>query len=219
MEPEIFNQIFQPFAQADRTIERSRGGLGLGLALVKGLVELHDGEVWASSSGPGHGSEFTIRLALAPERRSVADPSEPGSSVIERRRILIIEDNLAAARSMRMFLAATGHIVELAHNGPDGIEKARRFRPDVVLCDIGLPGLDGYEVARLLRQEPERDAMVVIAVSGYGQEANQRRAFKEGFDAYLTKPIDLKELKRLLRKPSLSSGPSARAQQPQIVPL
>jgi CheY-like chemotaxis protein len=219
MEPDIFNQIFQPFAQADRTIERSRGGLGLGLALVKGLVELHDGEVWASSNGPGQGSEFTIRLALAPERRSVADPSDPGSSVIERRRILIIEDNLAAAQSMRMFLTATGHTVELAHNGPDGIERAQRFRPDVVLCDIGLPGLDGYEVARLLRQEPERDAMVVIAVSGYGQEANQRRAFKEGFDAYLTKPIDLKELKRLLRKPSLSSGPSACAKQPQSVPL
>jgi CheY-like chemotaxis protein len=203
----MFNQIFQPFAQADRTIERSRGGLGLGLALVKGLVDLHDGEVWASSDGPGRGSEFTIRLSLAHEHHSETRRSETVRSVTERR-ILVIEDNLAAARSLRMLLTATGHTVELAHNGRDGVEIARRFRPDVVLCDIGLPGLDGYGVARLLRQEPGRDAVCLIAVSGYGQEADQLRALKAGFDAYLTKPIGFKELERLLTTPSIYHRPS-----------
>ena len=207
MEPEMLKQIFEPFAQADRTIERSRGGLGLGLALVKGLVDLHGGEVWASSDGPGHGSEFTIRLSLAHEHHSVTNPTETVRSVPERQGILVIEDNLAAARSLRMFLTETGHTVELAHNGPDGVETARRLRPDVVLCDIGLPGLDGYGVARLLRQEPGLDGIYLIAVSGYGQEANQRRALREGFDAYITKPIDFKKLERLLTKPSTYERP------------
>jgi CheY-like chemotaxis protein len=214
MEPEMLEQIFEPFAQADRTIERSRGGLGLGLALVKGLVDLHGGEVWASSDGPGRGSEITIRLPLAPQQHSVIEPSESASTVIERRRILIIEDNVAAGRSLRTFLTQTGHAVELAHSGPDGIETASRFRPDVVLCDIGLPGLDGYGVARLLRQDPASHGMYLIAVSGYGQEADQRRATDEGFDAYLTKPIDLKKLERILTAPSTFErrSPSSRKQ-------
>jgi PAS domain S-box-containing protein len=198
MEPEMLEQVFQPFAQADRTIERSRGGLGLGLALVKGLVDLHGGEVWATSDGPGHGSEVTIRLPLSHQQDSVVEPAESVSTMIERRRILIIEDNLAAGRSLRVLLSQTGHTVDLAHNGPEGIQTARRFRPDVVLCDIGLPGLDGYEVARLLRQEPASHGIYLIAVSGYGQEVDQLRALNEGFDAYLTKPIDLKKLDQLL---------------------
>ncbi|HEU4345996.1 MAG TPA: response regulator, partial [Candidatus Binatia bacterium] len=115
---------------------------------------------------------------------------------------LVIEDNLAAARSLRLLLRETGHTVEIAHNGPDGVELARRFRPEIVLCDIGLPGLDGYAVARVLRQEPGLTGVYLIAVSGYGQNADQRRASEEGFNAYLTKPIDFKELDRLLTKPS-----------------
>jgi signal transduction histidine kinase/CheY-like chemotaxis protein len=199
MEPDMLKRVFEPFTQAERTIDRSRGGLGLGLALVKGLVDLHGGEVWASSGGAGCGSEFTIQLSLAHEPRSVTNSIEPGVSVTERRRVLIIEDNLAAARSLRMFLTETGHAVEIAHNGRDGVQVARRFRPEIVLCDIGLPGLDGYAVARALRQEPGLYGVYLIAVSGYGQNTDKRRASEEGFNAYLTKPIDFKELKRLLR--------------------
>jgi CheY-like chemotaxis protein len=208
MEPETLERIFQPFAQADRTIERSRGGLGLGLALVKGLIELHGGEVWASSDGPGRGSEFTIRLPVAPEHQPASATSESISPMIERRRILIVEDNLAAARSLQTFLVHAGHVVDLAHSGVDGIEAARRFRPEVVLCDIGLPGLDGYGVAQVLRKEPGPHAMYLIAVSGYGQEAEQRRALDGGFDAYLTKPIDLTKLGRLLAQRSPCDVPS-----------
>jgi CheY-like chemotaxis protein/two-component sensor histidine kinase len=198
MDREMLKRIFEPFTQADRSIDRSRGGLGLGLAIVKGLADLHEGQVYASSDGPGRGSEFTVRLACAHEPRMVRKPIEPIVSVPERRHILVIEDNVAAARSLRVFLGEKGHRVEIAHTGPDGVEAARRVRPDVVLCDIGLPGLDGYAVARLLRQEAELKGLCLIAVSGYGQEADQRRALAEGFDAYLTKPIDFKELERVL---------------------
>jgi PAS domain S-box-containing protein len=198
MEPGTLKRVFEPFTQAERTIDRSEGGLGLGLALVKGLVDLHGGEVCASSGGAGCGSEFTIRLSLAPKPRSLIKPIEPDASFTERRRILVIEDNLLAARFLRMLLTQNGHAVEVAHNGLDGIEIARRFRPEIVLCDIGLPGLDGYAVARVLREEPGLTGVYIIAVSGYGQNTDQRSPSEEGFNAYLTKPIDFKELERLL---------------------
>jgi CheY-like chemotaxis protein len=198
MEPETVTRVFEPFTQAERTIDRSRGGLGLGLTLVKGLVDLHGGEVWASSGGPGRGSEFTVRLSLAHEPQPLIRPAERGASVTERRRILVIEDNQLAARSLRALLTENGHAVEVAHNGADGIEVARRFRPEIVLCDIGLPGLDGYAVARVLREEPGLTGLHIIAVTGYGQNTDQQRASEVGFNAYLTKPIDFKELERLL---------------------
>jgi CheY-like chemotaxis protein len=197
MEPETLKRVFEPFTQAERTIDRSRGGLGLGLALVKGLVDLHGGEVWASSDGAACGSQFTIRLSLAHEARSITPVEHPASDT-ERRRILVIEDNVVAARSLQMLLTETGHAVEVANNGTGGVEVARRFRPDIVLCDIGLPGLDGYAVARLLRKEPGLTGVYIVAVSGYGQNTDQRRASKEGFDAYLTKPIDFDKLEKLL---------------------
>jgi PAS domain S-box-containing protein len=207
MEPETLTRVFEPFTQAERTIDRSRGGLGLGLTLVKGLVDLHGGDVWASSGGAGCGSEFTIRLSLARETRSLTKPNEHGVNLTEGRRILVIEDNLLAARYLRMLLTETGHAVEVAHNGPDGIEVARRFRPEIVLCDIGLPGLDGYAVARVLREEPGLTGVYIIAVSGYGQNTDQRRASEEGFNAYLTKPIDFKELERLLTETATHERP------------
>jgi PAS domain S-box-containing protein len=202
MGPETLKRVFEPFTQAERTIDRSRGGLGLGLALVKGLVDLHGGEVSASSGGVGCGSEFTIRLSLVHEPRSITNPREGGVSVADRRRILVIEDNVVAARSLAKLLTETGHVVEVAHNGVEGVEAARRFRPDIVLCDIGLPGLDGYAVARLLREEPGLTGVYIIAVSGYGQNPDQRRVAEEHFNAYLTKPIDFNELKRLLSEPA-----------------
>ena len=199
MEPETLSRLFEPFVQADNTLDRTRGGLGLGLALVKGLVELQGGEVRASSDGLGRGAEFMVRFPLAQEPGSVTKPAEPVVTTAERRRILVMEDNLTAARSLRMFLTQTGHAVEVAHNGLHGTELARRFQPEVVLCDIGLPGMDGYAVARALRGKPEFGRAYLIAVTGYGQEADERRALEAGFDMHMTKPIDLKELESILR--------------------
>jgi signal transduction histidine kinase/ActR/RegA family two-component response regulator len=200
IEPAMVGQIFEPFIQADRSIDRSRGGLGLGLALVKGLVKLHGGEVGAQSEGLGRGSEFIIRLPLeASAALPVAKPSEatdqkgaPGC------RVLIVEDNLLAARTMQMYLETAGHDVEVAHTGPAGIESARRFHPNVVLCDIGLPGFDGYDVARSLRRETELHEIGLIAISGYGQDDDQRQAREAGFDLHLSKPVDLEQIDGIL---------------------
>jgi two-component system, sensor histidine kinase len=201
MESDFLARIFEPFSQFDPGVGRRQGGLGLGLSLVKGLIELHGGEVHASSEGPGHGSEITIRLPT----QQFADTDDPASrpsiahaDASSVYRILVIDDNSLAARTLQIFLADKGHQVELAVTGPQGLEKARQFLPQVVLCDIGLPGLDGYSVARQLRQEQGSNEMFLIAVSGYGQEEDQERAKTAGFDAYLVKPISLKDLERLL---------------------
>jgi Signal transduction histidine kinase len=201
MESDFLARIFEPFSQFDPGIGRRQGGLGLGLSLVKGLIELHGGEVHASSEGLGHGSEITIRLPTrmftespdAAPKSTIADADAPASY-----RILVIDDNSLAARTLQIFLADKGHEVELAVTGPQGLEKARKFLPQLVLCDIGLPGLDGYSVARQLRQEQGSDKIFLIAVSGYGQEEDQERAKSAGFDAYLVKPISLKDLETLL---------------------
>jgi CheY-like chemotaxis protein len=196
----MLNHIFEPFVQSDHSIDRSRGGLGLGLALVKGLVELHGGEVCAKSEGLGKGSEFTLRLPLdrqfvsalpAKLQRSAKNSPPPC-------RILIIEDNSAAARSMQLYLSSAGHNVEVAHTGPDGIETARRFHPEIVLCDIGLPGFDGYAVAHSLRQEQQFNGIYLVAISGYGRDRDQRRARDAGFDLHLSKPVDLEKIDALL---------------------
>jgi len=197
MDADMLQHVFQAFSQADRTIDRSRGGLGLGLALVKGLVELHDGFVEASSAGSGRGTEMTVRLPLSAATIAPTAAAPADGRLGAPRRILVVEDNRMAARSMEMFLSDSGHTVEIAHTGPTGIEVARRFRPEVVLCDIGLPELDGYEVARTLRQE-QGNGLVLIAITGYGQQSDRRRARGAGFDNHLTKPVDLDELNRLL---------------------
>jgi PAS domain S-box-containing protein len=199
IEPEILRHIFDPFIQSDHSIDRSRGGLGLGLALVKGLVELHGGEVYAESDGLGKGSEFTIGLPLDQQfvlPRAKSASTEKDSA--PRCRILIIEDNLMAARSMQMYLDTSGHDVEVAHTGPDGIETARRFRPEIVLCDIGLPGFDGYAVARRLRQEKELNGIYLVAISGYGRDGDQQRARDAGFNLHLSKPVDLEKVDAIL---------------------
>jgi signal transduction histidine kinase len=200
MESDFLARIFEPFSQFDPGAGR-KGGLGIGLSLVKGLIELHGGEVHARSEGPGHGSEITIRLPT----QKFADSRDPArkSTIVDADalacyRILVIDDNSLAARTLQIFLADKGHQVELAVTGPQGLEKARQFLPQVVLCDIGLPGLDGYSVGRQLRQELGSNKMFLIAVSGYGQEEDQERAKSAGFDAYLVKPISLKDLERLL---------------------
>jgi two-component system, sensor histidine kinase len=202
MEPDFVARAFEPFSQSDRGIGRRRSGLGIGLSLVKGLIEMHGGQVHASSEGLGQGSEITIRLPtqqkLPDIQESSPKPSVSHAAPPSTTGILVIDDNSLAARTLQIFLEEKGYKVELAATGPQGLEKARRFLPQVVLCDIGLPGLDGYSVARQLRQELGVDKMILIAVSGYGQDEDQERAKSAGFDAYLIKPISLKDLEGLL---------------------
>lgn len=196
--PETLSRIFDPFVQADRTFERSRGGLGLGLALVKSLVELQGGQVKARSQGLGRGAEFALSFPLVQKPAALSAPAERAAKTASAWRILVMEDNLTAARNLRVFLTRIGHEVALAHDGRNGTELAGRFQPDIVLCDIGLPGMDGYAVARALRKNPDLARTYMIAVSGYGQEDDKRRALEAGFDLHMTKPIDLSDLATIL---------------------
>jgi signal transduction histidine kinase len=197
IEPEMLPRVFETFAQADRTLDRSRGGLGLGLALVKGLVELHGGQVGARSAGTGHGAEFTVLLPLA-SVPAVAEESPRRFGSPGPLRVLIVEDNHDAAETLRDVLELTGLTVAVAWSGSEAVETARQFVPDVVLCDLGLPGMNGYEVAAALRQDPVTAAVRLIAITGYGQEEDKRRASAAGFDLHLTKPVDLDELQGVL---------------------
>ena len=204
--PEDQRQIFDAFSHAGTTGSRSLGGLGLGLALVKGLVELHGGDVRAESSGIGAGAELVVTLPLAPPT-VVPQPAPPASG--ERHRagvgVLIVEDNRDAADTLGELLRWAGYEIEIAYTGREGLAAARLFQPSVVLCDIGLPDLDGYGVARELRRDPATAWMRLIAVSGYGQEADRQRSAQAGFDLHLVKPVDAFELARLL-----GHGPGAR---------
>jgi PAS domain S-box-containing protein len=198
LEADILGRLFEPFSQADRSLARSQGGLGLGLALVKGLVELHGGGVEAASAGPGRGAEFTVCLPLAPgPAEQKRPPGGPGPKATLR--ILVVEDNRDTAATLRLLLEMEGHEVAVAHNGTAGVAAARGLWPDVVLCDIGLPGgMDGYGVARALRADPEQAVATLIALTGYGQEEDRRQARQAGFDRHLTKPVDPVVLMQLL---------------------
>lgn len=196
--PEMLPRVWDVFAQADQSLERRRGGLGLGLPLVKGLVELHGGEVRAASEGVGRGSAFTVFLPLVgqPEPREpdpAAEPDRPGHL-----RILVVEDNADAADTLRDLLELFGHEVEVAYTGSEGLEAAHQFHPEVVLCDIGLPGMDGYAVARRLREDPETAASRLVALTGYGRDADRQLAQEAGFDLHLVKPVAPDELRQRL---------------------
>jgi len=201
---DMLGQIFEPFTQVESSRKRSEGGLGLGLPLVRSLVELHGGTVEASSAGRGLGSEFVVRLPLHAGTAASPPTEEPceSPSVAEpaRLRILVVEDNHDGRESLRDLLELWGHEVETAANGPDGVEAALNYLPDVALIDIGLPGLDGNEVAQRIRAALDGDAMVLIAMTGYGQPEDRRRALQAGFEAYLVKPVDPDELARTLQE-------------------
>jgi CheY-like chemotaxis protein/two-component sensor histidine kinase len=186
--------LFEVFTQADRTLARSKGGLGLGLALVKGLVDLHGGTVEARSDGRDKGSEFTVRLPRAAEPAALTEVPVSPSSIGKKKRILVVEDNRDSAESLRTLLDLSGYEVEVAHSGPAGLDAATRFRPHAVVCDIGLPGLDGYEVARLMRKRAETANARLIAVTGYGRAEDVEKARRAGFNQHLTKPVDPQEL-------------------------
>jgi PAS domain S-box-containing protein len=191
-------RIFDMFSQVDRTAEKNAGGLGIGLALVKGLVEMHGGTVVAESAGPDAGSTFTVRLPLAGrEARDEAgapDPKPAGSPL----RVLVVDDNRDGADSMAEMLRLLGHEAHTAHDGPEGVEAAERLRPDLVLMDVGMPRLNGLDATRLIRRQPWGGGVRVVALTGWGQEGDRERSRDAGCDAHLVKPVGLSELEKLL---------------------
>ncbi|MFN3652731.1 MAG: ATP-binding protein [Armatimonadota bacterium] len=210
--PDLLPRLFDTFSQADRSLDRSGGGLGLGLSLVKGLTELHGGTVEVESAGLGQGSEFRICLPVPreapgpaetpvrPPERVDASPPRSGAPAARALRVLVVEDNRDAADTLQDLLEIHGHEVHVAFTGAAGVTVAQELRPDVILCDVGLPGKDGYEVARELRANPITASVRLIAVSGYGQLEDRVRAREAGFDLHLTKPVDPAELVELIRR-------------------
>jgi PAS domain S-box-containing protein len=210
--PEHLPRLFTMFSQVTPALERSHGGLGIGLSLVRGLVELHGGSVEARSDGPGRGSTFLVRLPLAP--LTVPEPPEQNGSgklsgSASHSRILVVDDNRDSATSLGMMLQHVGHDIRTAHDGLEAVQAAEAFRPAVALLDIGLPKLNGYEVARQIRQQPWGKDLLLVAVSGWGQEEDKQRAREAGFDHHLTKPVELETLLELVALPSRPGKPDA----------
>ena len=195
--PDMLARVFDLFAQAHASIDRAHGGLGLGLTIVRRLIDLHGGSVTAHSDGPGRGTEFVARLPLLPAPAPKSNGNGHAAPPPGGRRVLLVEDNPDARAIMRRLLRLWGHEVEVAGDGPGGLDKALSLRPDVVVLDIGLPGFDGYEFARRLRSQGAKD-VYLIAVTGYGQREDQERAIDAGFDAHLVKPVDPAQLSRLI---------------------
>jgi len=203
IEPEILPSLFQPFTQAENTLDRNRGGLGLGLALAVGLVEQHGGELRGTSKGPGQGAEFTISLPLLAAPPSMQTSTAGVATVNLGHRVLIIEDNVDAAESLLAVIQLKGHEADVAHTGIDGLRKVRDFKPDIVLCDIGLPGMDGYEVARAIRADAELGGITLVALSGYARPEDISKARAAGFEHHVAKPLSVEQLDQILRTPKL----------------
>jgi PAS domain S-box-containing protein len=210
-------RVFDLFAQADRTLDRTQGGLGIGLTLVRNLVELHGGTVSAHSDGLGRGSEFVVRLPAArqaPGPDGVAarpEPPQQASSPSARKlRVLVVDDNRQSAESLAVLIRHWGHHPCLAFDGDEALEAADRHLPELILLDIGLPKLDGYQVAARLRERPEAADLVIVAMTGYGQDDDRRRALDAGFDIHLVKPVEPKFLRNLLADPGQVRRPAAR---------
>jgi PAS domain S-box-containing protein len=197
IDADMLPRLFETFSQADRSLDRTRGGLGLGLALVKGLVELHGGQVQATSEGRGQGAEFRIRLPLVAAPEATASAPSNGRATATYR-VLVIDDQHDTVRTMQALIKRLGHEVFTAANGEEGIRVARDMHPDVVFSDIGLPDIDGYAVARSLREDPAMSSTYLVAITGYGQQEDQRRAVDAGFDRHLTKPIAYQDLQNVL---------------------
>jgi len=199
--PEMLPRIFEPFVQIDRSMERSQGGLGIGLTLVKQIVEIHGGRVEVVSDGLGKGSEFTVRLPVIavdePVEKRARNGSKPDASG-PKSRILVVDDLKDSADSLAMMLKTKGHEVRTAYDGQEAIEAAKEFRPEVVLLDIGMPRVDGYEAARRIREECDYEKLVLIAITGWGHDENRAKTREAGFDHHLVKPVEPATLSRLL---------------------
>jgi two-component system CheB/CheR fusion protein len=203
--PELQSRIFELFVQGDRSLNRSQSGLGIGLTLVKRLVEMHGGSVAVASQGAGQGSEFTVRLPALPEPHANQDLRVSGVrarvSDALGKRVLIADDNVDASESLAVILRAYGYDVRCVYDGPSVLRTAASYRPDVVVLDIGLPGMSGYEVARQLRELPEFKRTRLVAVTGYGQDDDRRHSLEAGLDYHLTKPIDPDVLRAIVARP------------------
>ena len=208
--PELLPHIFDLFTQADRSLDRSQGGLGIGLCLVQRLVELHGGTVEAHSV-LGQGSEFVVRLPVVQPTlptvptvsRPVLHTASPSANASKSCRVLVVDDNVDAAQSLAMLLELTGHEVRLAYDGPSALEAVMQYQPDVVLLDIGLPGLDGFEVAQQIRRQAALGNIVLVALTGYGQGADRRLAKDAGFDYHLVKPASFSQVEEILQSVSV----------------
>jgi signal transduction histidine kinase len=208
---DVLPGIFELFAQADRSLDRSQGGLGIGLSLARGLVEMHGGSLAASSPGGGQGSRFTVRLP----RSVMVDAPAPSKAVAsidpsQARRVLLVEDNVDAAEAMLLLLREFGHQVHVVHDGHEALEAARQFQPEVVLLDFGLPGIDGYELARRMRAMPLVAEALIVAVSGYGQEKDRQRSAAAAFDAHLVKPVDPRAFSAVIFAAACGTGSARR---------
>jgi CheY-like chemotaxis protein len=197
---EMLPSVFELFTQIDGHADRAQGGLGIGLTLVKSLVELHGGTVQARSAGLGKGSEFVVRLPLAADRRPADLSPEPhiSQSLLKPRRVLVVDDNRDAAESLGILLKLLGAEVHVAYSGAEALEALPAYRPDVAILDIGMPGMDGHEVARRIRQQPEFQKLTLIALTGWGQDRDRRQSHTAGFDYHLIKPADMDALQAVL---------------------
>jgi CheY-like chemotaxis protein len=203
IEPDLLPRLFDLFSQGVSTLARSEAGLGIGLALVKSVVELHGGTVTVSSEGPGKGSEFVVRLPMVPAPTlETATPATDDGNVASADqatslRLLVVDDSADMARLSGMLLRRAGHQVRTANTGQEALETALEFHPEVVLLDIGLPDMDGYEVARRIREAPALNNVVLVAMTGYGMESDRQRSREAGFDHHLVKPADSDDLRRI----------------------
>jgi CheY-like chemotaxis protein len=205
--PAMLPRVFDLFTQMERTLDRAEGGLSIGLTLVRRLTEMHEGTVTATSDGLGQGCEFVVRLPTLPDEKYAPEPAIPAAprqvAPASGRRILVVEDNRDAAESLAMLLRLLGNDVRTVQDGRLALQVATAYRPDVVLLDIGLPGIDGLEVCRRLRARTGESQPLIVAMTGYGQEEDLRRSVEAGFNAHMVKPVDLDALQDLLSRPEL----------------
>jgi CheY-like chemotaxis protein len=201
--PDAMGNLFGMFSQVRSSKDRSEGGLGIGLALAKGLVELHGGTIEARSAGTERGSEFIITLPLRTQQvRQTRSPPRPGPERALRRRVLIADDNRDAAESLAMLLQMEGHEVTVVHDGREAVTAFEKMRPDAALLDIGMPGLNGYEIARIIRRAPHGRDVTLVAVTGWGQDNDKAQATEAGFNHHFTKPVEPDAITALLSQPS-----------------
>jgi CheY-like chemotaxis protein len=208
---EMLPHIFDLFTQVNRSLDRSEGGLGIGLTLVRNLVEMHGGSVHASSEGSGRGSEFLLRLPVLapPEAMSAQVERRPGSDVSAvPRRILVVDDNTDSARTLALLLTKAGNTVAVAFTGAEALDRIAADRPEIVFLDIGLPGMTGLEVAQRVRRDERFNSCFLVALSGYGRDEDRDKSAAAGFDSHLVKPVNLQELTEVLRSLPVHGEPT-----------
>jgi CheY-like chemotaxis protein/anti-sigma regulatory factor (Ser/Thr protein kinase) len=206
--PELLPHVFELFTQGQTSLDRAQGGLGIGLTVVRSLIEMHGGSVQVQSGGAATGSTFTVRLPLAsgPQAEAASANAAPARELPVTLRVLIVDDHVDTAQALSVLLSRRNCQVRVAHDGPAGILAAREFIPDVFLLDLGLPGLDGYEIARTLRTEPDFKNALFVAISGYAQKTDHARSLAAGFDHHCAKPVDLPSLLKVIQAKFAESG-------------